>query len=673
MERMEGASRDEVSANVEALKKVFPAAVKEGKVDMEALKTLLGGEVAADTGCYRMTWNGKEAARQFALKRSRGTLLPDRGSSREWETTQNVYIEGDNLEVLKLLQGGYYNSVKMIYIDPPYNTGKDFVYHDNFHDSIENYKKLTGQVNAKGAKLKTNVETSGRYHTDWLNMIFPRILVAYNLLKENGIMFISIDDNEVGNLRKVCDDVFGEENFVAQLVWDLGTGTQAGHFVRAHEYVLAYFKDKSLTPNFKGGEGVIEHSALKKISQKNPASEFSFKAGTRWDAPDGTVLSGTWGDSEATTLVSGKMECCDGKLKNDVVLSAGWCMAAQMRSWFAGQETFDSKGQLVKSFYFNEKGVLRYEKDRSVINPPTVLKNVGSTKNGTDEVVALMGLKVFDYPKPTTLCGFLAELTTTGDDIVIDMFSGSSSFADAIMQLNANDKKGSRRRYIAIQMPEDLDLALTYAEENAKQTLENGISFCAGLCLKHTLCEIGKERIRRAGDKVMAEWTARQNEAAGQLALGGAADATKRVPPDIGFRVFRLDTSNFADWNPNSEDLAGDLLKAKENVLVGRTKEDILYEVVVKCNFQLTDKITEHKVGNNAIYAVRNGELMVCIDDQIPLEVGDEMLRLKHEVYGNPESFRAVFLDNGLSDDSKANIVQRLKGDGVDETCIRCV
>lgn len=348
-------------------------------------------------------------------------------------------------------------------------------------------------------------------------------------------------------------------------------------------------------------------------------------------------------------------------------------MAAQMRSWFAGEETYDSKGQLVKSFYFNEKGVLRYEKDRSVINPPTVLKDMGSTKNGTDEVQELMGLKVFDYPKPTTLCGFLADLTTSDGDVIIDMFSGSSSFADAIMRLNAKDDKGNRRRYIAIQMPEDLDLALTYAEENAKETLENGISLCNQLKVKHTLCEIGKERIRRAGDKVMAEWTARQNESAGQLALGGSADATKRVPPDIGFRVFKLDTSNFVDWNPNSEDLAGDLLKAKDNVLVGRTKEDVLYEVIVKCNFQLTDKIVEHKVGNNTIYAVRNGELMICIDDQIPLSVGDEMLRLKHEAYGNPGSFRAVFLDNGLSDDSKANIVQRLKGDGVNETCIRCV
>ena len=209
MGRMDGESRDEVSANVEELKKVFPSVVKEDKVDLDALRTLLGEDVAADAGCYRMTWNGKEAARQFALKRSRGTLVPDRGSSRDWETTQNVYIEGDNLEVLKLLQGGYYNSVKMIYIDPPYNTGKDFVYHDNFHDSLENYKKLTGQADADGKKLKTNVETSGRYHTDWLNMMLPRLMLARNLLRDDGVIFISIDDNEVASLRKLCDEVFG--------------------------------------------------------------------------------------------------------------------------------------------------------------------------------------------------------------------------------------------------------------------------------------------------------------------------------------------------------------------------------------------------------------------------------------------------------------------------------
>ena len=346
-------------------------------------------------------------------------------------------------------------------------------------------------------------------------------------------------------------------------------------------------------------------------------------------------------------------------------------MKDQMRSYFSGEVTYDSKGQLVTEFYFNEKGILRYTKDRSVINPPSVLREIGSTKKGTEEVEALCGKKVFDFPKPSSLIGFFESLVLKDGDVVVDFFSGSGTTAHATMDRCA--LTNSRCHYILVQLPEDLDKSIRVAAENAKNTLENAIAFCDEIHKKHTLCETAKERIRRAGDKVMAEWKRREEEKAQNLPLDGEADATKRVPPDIGFRVFKLETSNFVDWNPNPEDLANDLRKAKDNVLTGRSKEDILYEVIVKSNLRLTDRIVEHKVGTNTIYAVREGELMVCIDDKIPLSVGDEMIRLKHEVYGNPANFRAVFLDNGLTDDSKGNIVQRLIGDGVDETCIRCV
>lgn len=669
MERMEGASRDEVSANVEALKRVFPAAVKEGKVDMEALKTLLGGEVAADTGCYRMTWNGKEAARQFALKRSRGTLLPDRGSSREWETTQNVYIEGDNLEVLKLLQGGYYNSVKMIYIDPPYNTGKDFVYHDNFHDSIENYKKLTGQVNAKGAKLKTNVETSGRYHTDWLNMMLPRLMLARNLLRDDGVIFISIDDNEVTNLRKICDEVFGEENRINGrcFISHIPNGTNKGYIARANEYILAYAKEITNLKYFYRLERDAENISVERCTntptEQNPQSDILFRKGLNFEGVS-AKFTGTIGGEEPITII-GTMEFENGKLKNDVTLRSSWRNRAQVISCIEDGIAYDEMGQEVFEIFFSKEGKPKYKKRLTRFSP----KSVQTFKsNASDDEFADLN---FENPKPIALVEFLLRLCCEQNDLVVDFFSGSATTAHAVIKTNL--ELGLDLRTILVQLPENLDESINQVDGKSKTCVAKMIKYLAKKGKEHTLCEIGKERWYRAGDKVMAEWTARQNEAAGQLALGGAADATKRVPPDIGFRVFRLDTSNFADWNPNSEDLAGNLLKAKENVLVGRTKEDILYEVVVKCNFQLTDKITEHKVGNNTIYAVRNGDLMVCIDDQIPLEVGDEMLRLKHEVYGNPESFRAVFLDNGLSDDSKANIVQRLKGDGVDETCIRCV
>ena len=669
-EKMDGGSFDETAASIAAVKNLFPQAVREGKIDFDVLKTCLGGAVEERKDFYRLLWNGKEEARAFSRTRSQATLLPCRAESKNWDETQNLYIEGDNLEVLKLLQGAYHNQVKMIYIDPPYNTGKDFVYHDNFHDSVENYKALTGQVDAEGKKTSAkNAETSGRYHTDWLNMIFPRLLVARNLLRDDGVIFISIDDNEVSNLRKVCDEVFGEDNFVAQLVWDLGTGTQAGHFVRAHEYVVAYFKNKSLIPNFKGGEGIIEHSALKKISQKNPASDFPFPAGTRWDAPDGTKLVGTWGGSEATTLVKGDMECKDGRLTNDVVLSAGWCMAAQMRSWFAGNETYDTKGQLVKSFYFNEKGILRYEKDRSVVNPPTVLRSVGSTKNGTDEVEGLLGAKVFDYPKPTTLCMFLARLTTHDDDVILDMFSGSSSFADAVMRLNAGEECCGRRRYVAIQMPEDLDLALKYADENAKSTLEKGIDFCKQMKVKHTLCEIGKERIRRAGEKVLAELKQREAEKDGKLPMDGATNVAS-VQPDVGFRVFKLETSNIVAWNPKAEDIEQELINAEDNIVAGRTREDLLYEILLKSNVMLTAKIEERKVAEKVIYVVDGGKLMVALDDRIGVEVADEMARIWREEIGSADAQKrvppvVVFRETGFrSDEDKANALTTLKSAG---------
>ena len=669
MGRMEGESRDEVSANVEELKKVFPSVVKEGKVDLDALRTLLGEDAAPDAGCYRMTWNGKEAARQFALKRSHGTLLPDCGSSRDWEMTQNVYIEGDNLEVLKLLQGGYYNSVKMIYIDPPYNTGKDFVYHDNFHDSIENYKKLTGQVDADGKKLKTNVETSGRYHTDWLNMMLPRLMLARNLLRDDGVIFISIDDNEVANLRKLCDEVFGEENMVNGrcFVSHIPNGTNKGFIARAHEYVLAYAKDiTKLNPFYRlerNKEVVSEERCTNTPTEQNPESEIEFQKGMRFEGGNAT-FSGKIGGEEPITIV-GTMEFENGKLKNNVVLKSSWRNRAQIVNYIKNGIAYDENGQEVFEVYFTKEGKPKYKKRLTRFSPKSV-----QTFKSIEIDNAFSDLN-FENPKPVSLVEFYIRLCCDKKDLVLDFFSGSATTANAAMMLNL--ELGLDLRMILVQLPENLDLALNEVDGKAKTFVKNMIKYLEERNKPHTLCEIGKERWRRAGDMVMAEWKRREEENAQNLPLDGEADATKRVPPDIGFRVFKLETSNFVDWNPNPEDLANDLLKAKDNVLTGRTKEDILYEVIVKSNLRLTDKIVEHKIGTNKIYAVRDGELMVCIDDEIPLTVGDEMIRLKHEVYKNPASFRAIFLDNGLTDDSKGNIVQRLVGDGVDETCIRCV
>ena len=274
-----------------------------------------------------------------------------------WDTTQNVVIEGDNLEVLKILQKHYYGQIKMIYIDPPYNTGNDFVYEDDYTDPIGTYLDITGQRDDDG-KLSTNTESLGRFHSNWLNMMYPRLKLARNLLREDGVIVVSIDDHEDAKLRLLCDELFGEQNFIASLTWPVGAGTQAGHFVRATEAVLVYAKQKQKLKNFRGGNGVIEDRATKKISAKNPESIITFPAGTRFEAPDGTEFSGTWGQKEKITLVTGEMKARDKKLINDVQLSAGWAMADQMRSFFKGEETFDSKGQKVLEFYINAQGSL---------------------------------------------------------------------------------------------------------------------------------------------------------------------------------------------------------------------------------------------------------------------------------------------------------------------------
>ena len=449
----------------------------------------------------KFTWYGKENAIIESMTPSTGTLRPDKESSKNWDNTENLYIEGDNLEVLKLLQKSYFGKVKMIYIDPPYNTGNDFVYKDNFRDDITSYKKITNQT------TKANPEINGRYHTDWLNMMYPRLKLARSLLREDGVIFISIDDNEQVNLKRMCDEIFGEENILANLIWDLGTGTQAGHFTRGHEYILAYSKNKIKLNNFSGGDGFIEDRANKKISTKNPASKFTFKKGTKFDAPNGTEFLGEWGDSEKMRLISGRMICENGVLKEDVVIEAGWAMKNQMESWFNGNETYDTKGQKVIEFFFNKNGVLRYKKERAIINPSTMLKSKGSTKQGTDLLKDLLGniSDGFDYPKPLSLIDYIVGLCTKENDIVLDFFSGSSTTAHSVMKLNA--EKNNKCKFIMVQLPEETD--------------EKSEAYKAGF---NNICEIGKERIRRAGDKIISE--NKDKEGIENL--------------DIGFKVFKL-------------------------------------------------------------------------------------------------------------------------------------
>lgn len=374
--------------------------------------------------------------------------------SENSDTPNHLIIEGDNLAALTELSYSHPSKIDVIYIDPPYNTGKkdEFKYNDRFVDSEDDFR-----------------------HSKWLCFMKRRIKLGHNLLSPNGIMFISIDDNEVAQLKCLCDEIFNPSpnaklsNCLGILIWDLGTGTQAGHFTRSHEYVLAYCKNKNLLPNFSGGEGVIDHSALKKISKKNPPVDYTFKAGTVFLAPDGTELTGSWGGSEKTELISGRMVAENGKLKYDVTLRAGFAMISQMKSWFDGKYTLDSKGQEVTDFYFNASGVLHYKKNRSVINPPSTIKDLGSTKSGTTELSNIIGQSdSFGYPKPSALIRFLLGLKSS-PSYILDFFAGSGTTLQAVMQLNAEDN-GKRTCIICTNNENGICENITY--ERNKRVIE---------------------------------------------------------------------------------------------------------------------------------------------------------------------------------------------------------
>lgn len=355
----------------------------------------------------------------------------------------NLIIEGDNLEALKALLPQYEGSINCISIDPPYNTGtENWIYNDNVnHPKI---KLWFNQVVGKEGDDLTR-------HDKWLCMMYPRLKLMHKLLSNDGIIFINIDDNELHNLTSLMNEIFGSNNKLSILVWDLGSGTSAGHFTRAHEYILVYAKNKASIPNFSGGEGYIDDRAIKKIGYKNPASEYTFPAGTKFVAPDGTTFTGEWGGTEKCTLISGEMICHENKLVNEVTISAGWTQKKQMKSWFDGKQTFDTKGQEVIEFYFRENGKIYCRKKREKINPPSVIKGLASSKTGSSELTKILGVNEFDFPKPSDLIKYLIELSTKPGDLILDSFAGSGTAGHAVLKLNSENDP---RNFILIQMRE---------------------------------------------------------------------------------------------------------------------------------------------------------------------------------------------------------------------------
>ncbi|MBV5277553.1 MAG: site-specific DNA-methyltransferase [Campylobacteraceae bacterium] len=618
MQELKGTSKDIVSENIKKLKELFPEVFSEGKIDFKKLEEELGNFTCNEPERYNFTWAGKSEAKKIAQTPSTGTLRPCKKESKNWDTTQNLYIEGDNLEVLKLLQKSYYKQVKMIYIDPPYNTGKDFVYKDNFHDNIKNYLEITGQVDSDGNKLSTNSDTNGRYHSDWLSMMYPRLKLARNLLKDDGVIFISIDDNEVANLKKLCDEIFGEDNFVGQMIRQrIEGGKQDSQTIQTiHEYLLVYGKNihnklinKKLQTDFEHYDKVDEFFGRRgKYYLKplwNSGLNYSESLTYSIDAPDGTIIrlpndkKTIWLWSENTFLECKKNGFIEFvKNKNN-----------EYKVYYKTYQLVDKFDNIIeRSTPYNSMFLEGYTNRQSA-------KNIKSLFHETD---------LFGYAKPLLFLNDLILMGSDIDAIVLDFFSGSSTTAHAIMQLNAEDE--GNRKFIMVQLPETTD-----NEEYP------------------TICDIGKERIRRAGEKIIAD--------------NSDKDLSNL---DIGFKVLKLDSSNIKAWDSNFENVEGSLLNAVENIKEDRSSEDLLYEILLKYGLDLTLPIEEKVIDGKKVFVIGYGALVACLDDDITIEAVEAIAKLKEEYQS--EIMRVVFKDASFKDAVvKTNAYQILKQFGIDE------
>lgn len=627
MTKLDGKTPDLAAENIEQLRQIFPDVFEEGKIDFDKLKQVLGEYVDDEKERYNFTWNGKGKALRLAQTPTTGTLRPCEAESKNWDDTQNLYIEGDNLEVLKLLQKSYHGKIKMIYIDPPYNTGGDFVYPDDFADSIENYKRLTGQVDDEGNKLGTNTEANGRYHTDWLNMMYPRLRLARNLLMDSGVIFISIDDSEQGNLKKICDEIFGAENFIDTVIWEKRYSPQNAvqWFSENHDFILVYAKNKMLWyPQLLSRTD--DMNARYKNIDNDPRGP--------WKASDSYAQAGhgTKNQFYVLTAPNGKKHHLPSGLCWRYTEDAMQRLIKDNRVWFGSD---GNNVPAIKKFL---------SEVRQGVACQTIWKysEVGHSQEGKKEIKDLFPEGIpFDTPKPVRLLQRVLTISgeTNEDFTVLDFFSGSATTAHAIMQQNAED--GGNRKFIMVQLPEPC----AEGTEAANAGFEN-------------ICEIGKERIRRAGEKIKAEI----EEQNAQLKIGEES----RKAPDIGFKVFKLDSSNLKQWQPDYDDLETTLFDSISNYVEGRSELDVVYEIMLKMGMELTWPLETHTIGGKNVYEIGMGALMICLDDHITTEVAEGMAALYKELA--PETWRVVFKDNGFADDSaKVNIKEILKTAGLEE------
>lgn len=590
----------------EKLRQLFPEVFTEDKINFDKLKLALGEEIEVGKERYGMTWPGKTDCFKIIQNTSIGTLKPCRKESVNFDATENLFIEGDNLEVLKLLQKSYYGKIKMIYIDPPYNTGNDFIYPDDYKENLTTYLQYTGQVDAEGKKFSTNTDTEGRFHSKWLNMMYPRLFLAKNLLCDNGVIFISIDDNEVSNLRKICEGIFGEENFIGCFVRRRrqSQANLSQNLSTIHEYVLCYAKNLTITLNKVS-------KSIKKDHYKNPDN-----------------------DSRGQYVT---MPCSNkGGAEYEITTPTG---KKHIDEWRFKEETYNSLLQDNRIvFPKSGNGKPRYklflnEKMESGVIPNTWLDNLASNQEATRELKALFdGKVVLENPKPVGLIKFLLQLGTNKEDIILDFFAGSSSTAHAV--INLNKEGGGNRKFIMVQLSEICN--------------ENSEAYKAGF---KTIADIGKERIRRVIKKIEKE-----------------TDQTlfKNKKMDLGFKVFKLDKSNFKIWN--AEQISPDKLSIEkqlelhiDHIDYKASQDDILYEILLKAGFGLTTKIEKIELAGKAVYSIEGGAMLICLEKELTKEVIKAM--------AEKQPSRVICLDQGFAnnDQLKTNAVQIMKSKGVDD------
>ena len=643
MDKMRFESPDITEENIKKISQLFPGVVSEGKVNFDLLRSILGDEVHGDEA-YEFTWVGKRAAIAEAGRPIRKTLCPCKEESKNWDTTENLYIEGDNLDVLKLLQESYLGKVKLIYIDPPYNTGKNYIYRNDFSIDTEDYLEESGELDETGARLVTNPKTYARFHSAWLTMMYSRLIVARNLLSKDGVLVVAIDENEQATLRMLLGEIFGGGGYeiVCVTVVHNPGGTQGGNFSFTHEYAIFVYPQGDRMIQLQNRTDNPDIRPLRDVSTGNHLRTDARNCFYPIFVKNGAIIGFGPVSDDAYHPESANIERSDGVIEIYPIDANG-----NERKWVWARHTVESIRSELRVVQNSRRGILDIERVKTHFNYKTVWNDDKYNANsyGTKLLAKLMPNCGFDFPKSlyTVLECVKAVTLNNPNAIVLDFFSGSGTTAHATMQLNAED--GGKRRFIMVQLDENLDKSLESATGETKKSLQTSIRFLDAIGKPHLLPEIGKERIRRAGEKIKAE--------AGMLAQD----------LDIGFRVLKLDSTNMRDVYYSAGEYSQDMLDALEdNIKEDRNDMDLLYACLLDWGLPLSLPHTQEQIDGFTVHTYNDGDLIACFDKDISNEVVKEIAR--H--CGSPEreglATRAVFRDLSFANSpAKINVEEIFK------------